>query len=379
MKAQITDRQAEIIRHVIEEYVDEGTSVSSQVLVEKYCLPYSSATIRKEMSILEQMDYLFSPHTSSGRRPTEGAFRFYIERVLSIYQVAPSEKKRLESLYEKNGTEVETVLKGTAQNLAKASACVGFVTAPLSQNSIIQNIHLVSVRSDCALIIMVSTASTIFQNQVTLLHSATQEDLNIVSRFFNKHLSALDLGSLQQRGLSFLSDTCGELGDLAELGVMLLQNFVYNPPEQKVHLDGLNNLHNKLLSEDKSTSEAEEIIEKVKNRDFLLNLAEEIKDDEEVFSCVGMVLDSVEYSGVSFLGKMYTVDGRKMGYLGVIGSVRMPYNRLIPTILCSAHLLSGVFQVQKDLSINPQESLKLLDSPSQKYNKWSIMRFERGL
>ena len=106
----ITSRQSKIMHAIVREYITKGDPVSSHLLMEESDLSISSATIRKEMSILEQMGFLISPHTSAGRVPTDISIQYYVDELVNLYCITLSEKARLEEYYEQAKWQLDQTL-----------------------------------------------------------------------------------------------------------------------------------------------------------------------------------------------------------------------------------------------------------------------------
>ena len=230
----ITERQSKIVRAIIDEYVLNGQPVGSHLLMEDYGLEISSATIRKEMSILEQMGFLMSPHTSAGRIPTDNAIQYYVDELVNLYCITLSEKARLEEFYEKAKWQLDQLLQRTAQLLSLNSNGAGVVLAPVSTGSVIKRVELVSILDNLILVIIVSQSGAIFQKKIKTEASVSQENLYKISRYLNQRLKGYEILDLQEKGLSFLVEN-PELLDhddqnLMDIAIQVVQAFVYNPP-----------------------------------------------------------------------------------------------------------------------------------------------------
>lgn len=342
MQASVTERQVTIIRAVVGEYVATGMPVGSQVLVDKYRLTFSSATVRKEMSILEQMGLLISPHTSAGRVPTDDAFRVYIDDFIQFYEEVLDTREILEDFYRSAQVQIDALLKSTAQMLAMSSNQLGIVLAPLATGSIIRRVELVSILDHQVLLVMVSSSGNVYQKKINLEKKVTQDDLYKIARFLNKNLPGHEILSLQNKGLEFLGDVAESLGNLAEPCLAIAQALVYTPPDQNVYLDGENNFARELLEIKKDESVGESVLNFVQNKAKICNLMNTLTSKENVSLQMGLDIDGHRVEGITVLVKGYSVGGASLGALGVIGINRMPYDRLIPAINYGAQMLSEV-------------------------------------
>lgn len=342
----LTDRQIEVIRAIVSEYVLTGFPVASKILVDKCGFEFSPATVRKEMSVLEQMGYLKSPHTSAGRIPTDFAFQYYINELIGLYEITYTQKQQLESFYQSAKLRLETLLKGTAHMLAITSSYLGVVLSPQAQSSIIKRIELVSVIENVVLIVLVTGTGTVYQQRMQLSKSVSQEDLYKVSRFLNQELKGRELLEFQSKGLNEITEGTAALGDLAEIAVQVAQYLIYNPPRQTLYCEGETSLYNEIYSQIPDKDYADSIVRFLSNEEAIIDIFGKLKNMGSVTAKVGIEVDGREIYGISVLGRGYSVGGKKVGALGVIGMTRMPYEKIIPTLEYSAQMLSDVMVEQ---------------------------------
>ena len=363
----ITDRQSKIIQAIVREYVVSGQPVGSHAITDHYDLEISSATIRKEMSVLEQMGLLISPHTSSGRIPTDGAIQFYIDELVNLYRITLSEKARLEDFYTKAKWQLDQLLQKTAQLLSFNSNSAGVVLAPVSTGSTIKRVELVCITDNLVLAIIISYSGTIFQKKIQTKIALNQESLYRISRYLNQHLNGYEISDLQEKGLSFLVESSDELSqDLIDTAIQVVQSFVYNPPDQEVYIDGEGNFYRQLLEMNSDSEVAKSIMKKILDQNFIRDKINHLRNASKVSSQVGIDVHGEYIAGVSIVTKGYSVGGRNIGALGVIGCSRIPYDKLIPTIDYSSILLSNVLEKCRGDIYNQQSDDQLVSAHSMK-------------
>jgi heat-inducible transcriptional repressor len=351
----MTDRQGEILRAVVKEYVASGEPVGSQVLVKKFGMTFSPATVRKEMSVLEQMGLLTSPHTSSGRVPTDRAFQIYLADLVNLFEITLNQKAELEDLYRSAALQLDQLLKTTAQMLAQTSNFAGIVLAPNSVGTTIKRIELVSIMESLVLMIMVSSSGAIYEKKIKLDRSVNQEELYKISRYLNQNLKGREIGDVQEKGLEFLRSSIADLGELSDIGIAVTQAIIYNPPDQTVHIEGDANLHRTIYNLINDKRKAERIISQLANKDYIASVFERMKNLPRVGSQVGLEIDGEILSGITVLGKGYTLSGKSIGALGVIGANRMPYEKIIPALDYSSQILSNVLSEKNNIELQGDE------------------------
>ncbi|MDH4198937.1 MAG: heat-inducible transcriptional repressor HrcA [Spirochaetia bacterium] len=368
MLERITKRQAEIVRAVVNGYVLTGQPVGSAIIVERFICDISSATVRKEMSVLEQMGYLFSPHTSAGRIPTDLGMELFIDELINIYEDSIENISEFEDFYKSANMQVDKLMKVTAQQLASASQNAGFVLTPAATGAVINRIEIVSVTDNIGLVILISQTGTIFQKKIKFETAHSQEDFYKISRYLNQMLKGYEIEDIKEKGLAFFFDSSTDLGDLGNSAMIVAQNLIYLPPDQQVLFEGEAALYKRLLEEHPNTGEAEKLVRILDDKEFLMELLNTLKSDKRINVQVGLDIDGEHISGISVLSRGYSVGGRNIGSLGVIGVNRMPYEQIIRSMDYSSAILSNVLKETGELNFNGEIIVKIGKLPERIFN-----------
>src|SRR3954447_6189397 len=116
--SELDPRKQTILRAIIVEYVDAAEPVGSEMLVQKYALGVKSATVRNKMAEMSELGYLEQPHTSAGRIPSDLGYRYYVDRLLQIPELAESAKSRVRGAAE-DGEALQSLLRDTTRALSR--------------------------------------------------------------------------------------------------------------------------------------------------------------------------------------------------------------------------------------------------------------------
>jgi heat-inducible transcriptional repressor len=189
---QLTERQEQILKAIVELYIGTAHPVGSAAIVSIGGLGVSSATVRNEMGVLEEVGYVRQLHTSGGRVPTNTGYRYYVERLMERTQLAHSEASTIRHQFHQAHMELQEWLKLAATIMAHRMQNVGLITAPRSTEVRLRHLEVIAIQNSIALLIVVLQDGTVLQEMVTLADAHMQEDLSILA----DHLSA------QLRGLS---------------------------------------------------------------------------------------------------------------------------------------------------------------------------------
>src|SRR5689334_8679721 len=155
---QLTERQQAVLRRVVEEFVGTGQPVGSKTLVERSDLRVSPSTVRANLAELENLGLLTHPHTSAGRVPTEGGYRYYAERLLD--RMGPQTATFTLDLTEARN-EVEAALQATTEMLAQATRLLALVSAPPLQAESVRHVEVLRLQPDVVMVVVITSAGAV--------------------------------------------------------------------------------------------------------------------------------------------------------------------------------------------------------------------------
>ena len=181
----IAERREKLLRCIIEEYVTTAQPVGSNVIVEKYGLPVSSATIRNEMSRLEDEGYIMQPHTSAGRVPTDVGYRYYVDTLMREEEPPEEVRQTIRHQFHQAARELEEWARLAAAILAARLRNAAVVTTPHLPEPQLRWLELVGVHDYLALLIVVLQEARVLQQTLALDGPLTQEELTAIARRLN--------------------------------------------------------------------------------------------------------------------------------------------------------------------------------------------------
>jgi heat-inducible transcriptional repressor len=181
----LTERRQKLLQIIVDEYVTSAQPVGSNALVEKYRLPYSSATVRSEMAALEDQGYVTHPHTSAGRIPTDAGYRFYVEALM--HDETPSEElqQTIRHQFHQAARELEEWARLAAAILAGRLNNAAVVTTPHSPEPRLRWIEIVGVHDYLALLVVVLQEARVLQQTLALETPLSQDELTAIARRLN--------------------------------------------------------------------------------------------------------------------------------------------------------------------------------------------------
>ena len=194
---QLNERESNILRIVIEDYIAENQPVASNNIKLKYNIPFSPATIRNILARLEYFGFLSRAHISSGRVPTDLGYRYYVDQVINHDEVKPGSFENIREQLLNVSANVDELMQGTALILAKVSGLFGVVIISEVRKSILTEIELVSLSSERLLMVIALKSGLLKSLVLNLDISVSPSDITIVNRILRERLIGLSVDEIQ--------------------------------------------------------------------------------------------------------------------------------------------------------------------------------------
>ena len=158
---KMDDRKFMILRTIIDDYISTAVPVGSRTISRKHGVGFSPATIRNEMSDLEELGYLAQPHTSAGRVPSAKAYRLYVDQLMRAYKLSDDDMRQINGHLKVRVGEVEDIIRSAAQALSDATNYTALVVAPHLDTLRIKRVQLIPITEGNALMIIVTSAGLV--------------------------------------------------------------------------------------------------------------------------------------------------------------------------------------------------------------------------
>ncbi|MGI6045417.1 MAG: heat-inducible transcriptional repressor HrcA [Eggerthellaceae bacterium] len=337
----LSDRRQKVLAALIEEYVARALPVGSRTIAERYKLGVSSATVRNELSVLEDDGYITQPYTSSGRIPTDYGYRSFVDDLLDS-GLAPQDEAYdaiLKEL-EENADEIETLLDKTSSALTRFTDCLSIVIAPSVLKLQIKQLSLVSLSPHRALVVLITEDGQVFNRQMEFADEVSTEELSRVQTFLNEVFSGKSLHDLEN-GLGRSMDKAMH-DPLMRLVLDKVLSCIQESEAGRAHRLGMSTLLKK--PEFKQSQSLLPIIKVLEDDTILLQIlddAVENEDEDKPMVRIGSENASEELSGVSVIASKYG-DGDNEGVVAVVGPTRMDYSKVINAVHLASRALDDM-------------------------------------
>jgi heat-inducible transcriptional repressor len=343
----LTERENDVLRAVIRTYVETAEPAGSRAVVRRFPLGISPATVRNTMSDLEEKGYLYHPHTSAGRVPTQLAYRIFVDALMGQPRLTAAETDTLrDELAGSERSAVEQVVRRAAQVLGLLTQELGIAIAPRLDSAVLERLDLVPISEGKLLLVLSLRAAgprTVFVNvPVALPEKAVQA----VAAMLNERLAGLSL-------LEIRASLPGRVRDSLPAGVAgateLLNVFIQSADEwfrvpsagSDLHLGRASVLA--LQPEFTSGDRLKELIELTERRDLLETVLGDRLGAEGLRVTIGEEHEAPQLSDFTVVTSEYRA-GELGGVIGVIGPTRMPYERVIAFVENTSELMSDYLQ-----------------------------------
>ena len=329
---EINERSQDILRHIVEAYVDTGGPVGSRTLSRRLNPSLSPATIRNVMADLEDAGLLYAPHTSAGRLPTESGLKLFVDGLLEVGNVSPEERAAIDGQCAGAGRNFEEMLSEATTLLSGLSSCAGVVLAPKSEAPL-KYVEFVPLSPGRALVVIVTESGLVENRVIDVPAGMTPAALVEATNYVNAHIHGRTFDEARQAIQRELDEHTVQLDALTKRVVEAgLATWAGDDERGILIVRGQANLLNDVTA----VSDLERIrrlFDLLDTRKDLMRLLELAQGAEGVKIFIGAESDEFGLAGSSVvLAPMPGENAHFVGAIGVIGPTHLNYARIIPMV-----------------------------------------------
>jgi heat-inducible transcriptional repressor len=339
----LSERSKRILEAIIDEYVRTAEPVGSRAISRRHGLSLSPATVRNVMADLEDMDFLASPHTSAGRIPTDKAFRFYVDSLLTVGTIDPEQEELIQRQYRLYRKDVGEIFKETSRILSSLSHYMGIVVTPRFTTTMFRHIEFIKLGGRRILAILVSKSGIVQNKIVESDENLSSEDLIRMSNYLNDLLKGLTIAELRSRILREMQDEKIRYDELLAKALKLSEQTL-DESGTEVFIEGQVNILEQ--PEFADVGKMREIFRAFEEKGQLVSLLDRCMESEGVHIFIGAENYMHHMESMSVITAPYMSGKETVGVLGVIGPTRMGYDRVIPIVDYTAKILSKLLDVE---------------------------------
>lgn len=341
-RLQLDERKAKILHAIIKNYLDTGEPVGSRTISKYSDLNLSSATIRNEMSDLEELGFIVQPHTSAGRIPSDKGYRLYVDQIMEEKDREVSEMKEL--MLEK-ADKMELVLKQVVKLLAANTNYATMISSPRFHKNKLKFIQLSQVDESHLLAVVVVEGNIIKNKILDASEPLDNETILKLNILLNSNLNGLSIDEINLGVISQMKEKAGIHSDIVNSVLDAVAEAIQSDDDLEIYTSGATNIFK--YPELSDSEKASELISALEEKQQLVNLVTEtLADDNDrgIQVYIGNETPIQTMKDCSVVTATYELEEGVKGTIGIIGPKRMDYEKVVDSLKTLMKQLDGIFK-----------------------------------
>ena len=320
MDDRLSDRKKKVLNALVDSYITDAEPISSSAIKNKYMPDVSSATIRSELATLEELGYLVQPHVSSGRVPSAKAYRFYVDCLLS--ECGDTDVDGLDETLKRRMSSVEELVRETAKTVSDVTNYTSLMVLSGADSLTVKEVKLVDLYDDSALVLVITDAGVIKDKTVAVPKDADGNYIELANRILNATFAGKSLAEIGSSA-PVLEENIEGMKALVDEVIRLLAEYK-RARESELYLEGADKIFQYPEARD---------VDNVRSFVSIISKKEKLHDlvagdgDLEIDVKIGEQA-SEDLKHMALVTARYSVDGKEIGHVGVIGPERMDYKKV---------------------------------------------------
>ena len=328
---ELDERKVKILNAIIQNYLETGEPVGTSTISKSSDLNLSSATIRNEMSDLEELGYIVQPHTSAGRIPSDKGYRFYVDHLIAEKDEEISDIKDL--MIEKT-EKMEKMLKQVVKVLANNTQYATMISAPAISGTKVKFVQLSQVNENQILSVVMMSGNIVKNKLIDVDEPLNSENMLKLNMLLNTHLNGLTVSDINLALISNMKNQAGEFADIIEEVLQTVAETI-GDEEMEIYTSGATNIFK--YPELADTQKASEFISAFEEKEELRNLISDIETDGEktgtgIQVYIGDESPIQTMKDCSVVTATYELGEGVKGTIGIIGPKRMDYKNVMDNL-----------------------------------------------
>ncbi len=329
---KLNDRKIRILEAIITDYIATAEPIGSRTIARKYNLGISPATIRNEMSDLEELGFIEQPHTSAGRVPSQKGYRLYVDNLMRSKELSREEEDFLKNAISFNVNRIEYMMEQTAKALAMLTSYTTVVTEPKSKKVSIKHIQLIPIDENEAAAVVVLDNKAIKNHIIRGRNIPNTDELNTISAEINSLVKGYSIDDINSGDVAKLVGKYTSYGDFITKVFKAVISTVQQEEDVHVYTSGVRNLLG--FPEFSDVAKAKNIFQTFEEKDMLITLLGEGDDTsaDKIQIIIGGENNMEELRDCSIVRTNYRFGKNSVGKIGIIGPTRMNYSQTVSVL-----------------------------------------------
>lgn len=324
------DRKAIILKAIIKNYMETGEPVGSRTISKLPELNLSSATIRNEMSDLEDMGYILQPHTSAGRIPSDKGYRFYVDEILREKEI---ETEAFKDLMFKKVDRLETLLKQLAKIIARDTNYAAMISGPTIHSNKVKFLQLSKIDKFKLLLVAVAEGNIINNKIIDIDSEISESEILNLNLLINTSLNGLTVEEINLSVMNKLRTDAGVYSDIVDKVLREVAAVFESATDNlEIYTSGTTNIfkYPEISDREKASQLVNAFEEKDKLKEILAGVNDDDNDGIRVY--IGNEVPISDMRDLSVVTANYEIGEGLRGSIGIVGPKRMDYEKVLKTI-----------------------------------------------
>ncbi|MGN0768363.1 MAG: heat-inducible transcriptional repressor HrcA [Christensenellales bacterium] len=332
---KLSERKQKILKAVVDEYIASATPISSGEIKAKHFDNISSATIRNELSALEEMGYLIQPHISSGRIPSKKAYALYVDKFIRKQALSKKEIALIEASFDRRFGAIEDLVKSTAKVISDITNYTSVIVLKNINEVVIKAVKLVGLDEHSALVVIITDSGIIRDKAISLSQPIDEAYINDANALINKIFSGKSVSEIKDKE-NIVDSELADFRELFENIISILASYA-EKDESSVYFEGQSKF---LESPDQDLASAKNFLEVIDTKEQLADIVDAGAELE-----FNVKIGKDEKGGIdkcAIVTAKYSYRGKELGCAGVIGPERMNYGKVMSVLDYIKKTLNGL-------------------------------------
>ena len=342
---ELDERKQKILHAIIQNYLETGEPVGSRTISKYADLGLSSATIRNEMSDLEEMGYIIQPHPSAGRIPSDMGYRFYVDQLMKEKE---QEVTEMRELMIQRQDKMELVLKQMAKVLAANTNYATMITSPQYHRTKLKFIQLSVISEDQLLAVVVAEGNVVKNKVIPISHGLDNETILKLNILLNTSLNGLTMEEINLSTIAKLKEQAGIHSEVINSVLDAVAEAIQMDDDLEVYTSGTTNIFK--YPELADSTKASALISAFEDKQQLASLMEDMKDGEDtgIQVYIGNETPGQTMKDCSVVTTTYELGEGMRGTIGIVGPKRMDYEKVVDNLKTLTNQLDLIFNKNKE-------------------------------
>lgn len=322
---ELSNRKKQILKIIISDYIRTADPVGSKAIASRPELNFSSATIRNEMSELEEMGYLEKPHTSAGRVPSPLGYRLYVDELMGLPDLPSAEAKRIDKAMELKIKELDKLISEAGKLISNLTQYTSLALTPAINTPTLRRFEIIRIAPQDFVIVIVTTSGEVKNKLVRTACDVSAEEAELLTYVLNQTLTGIPLEQITAERIDVVRRAAGLTALLAPVAEYIAE-LIEEAGEQKVFLEG----ESKLLAfpEYRDAHKAQQLLDYISDDVNMNALKSVTREIDGVRITIGPENGAGPLADTSMIYASYNIGRIGRGVIGIVGPTRMDYGKV---------------------------------------------------